>query len=543
MQVAAARTSAQCAPHSARALSLLIVWVGSHHSLSCGVGEGGSGERVSASDAATFPLVAGIFVSVRLTLAAFAACLCCLMSLPQPSPSLSAAARAVIASGAPTPFYIYDTCAVRAQVALLSEHLGPGVGLLSAVKANPCVPVLAAAIAAGVGVEAVSIGEVLLARALGAASVLFSPSNASDAEYAEVAAIAAAAPRAGGAPLGSAPAISLNVDSLSRLARMPHGASVCLRVNGGLGGGHHAHVITAGPASKFGIARSEIAAALATARERGLRIVGLHQHIGSGIVDTATYIAASAILLDVAEAHASELGDLCFVDVGGGLGVPYESGAPHLDVAALGEALRHRYAQTLAALPSRPRLVLEPGRFLVAAAGLLVARVTCIKDAPGGEQRAGLDTGFNHLCRPMVYGAYHEVSRLCDADGGSGGGGGHRRYIVVGNVCENGDNFTPAGARELPTLSEGDVLALHTAGAYGRAMASEYNVRALPSEYVTDEAARVAAWAGGDGASPSGDPLRRPSRAIDCGGGRTVACATRAQTVQELVRGLLAGGF
>jgi len=445
---------------------------------------------------------------------------------------MHAAAWAALSSGAATPFYLYDAEQVRSSISALRRALGADVGLLYAVKANASPHVVAAAISAGAGIEAVSLGEVLLARALRAPAVLYSPSNASDEEYEAVQRIAAAAasePPAPAPPLGAAPAVTLNVDSLSRLARMPRGSAVCLRVNGGLGGGHHAHVITAGPASKFGIAREDLPRALTLARERALRVVGLHQHIGSGILDAATFVSAAGILLAAAEAHAAQLPDLAMIDVGGGLGVPYLRGAPPLDVAALGAALSARFSQTLAALPSRPRLVLEPGRYLVAAAGLLVARVTCIKDAPDGAARAGLDTGFNHLCRPMVYGAHHEIARL--GPPAAAGAGGAGRYIIVGNVCENGDSFTPAGAREMERLAEGDAVAIETAGAYGRAMASEYNMRPLPAEWVVDEAALVARWArGGE---------------VDCGGGRAVACAARAQTAAELVAGLLSstGGF
>ena len=452
--------------------------------------------------------------------------------------SLAASAAALLAAGVATPFYLYDLSLVRARARELRAAL-PGAELLYAMKANSNAHVVAAALSCVDGAECVSPGEAALSAALGARRVLFTPSSASGDELRSAAAPAPA----------PAPPLVVNCDSLSALAQLPRGARACLRLNGGVGGGHHAHVVTAGASTKFGLAcPRDLPVALAAARAGGVAVVGLHQHLGSGVRDAAVLLAAAEALFAAAEAHAAELGELEFIDVGGGLGVPYrgaggdgEGAEAPLDVADFGARLLARFARTCAALPSRPQLMLEPGRFLVAEAGALIATVTSLKVGADGVRRAGLDTGFNHLARPMVYGSWHDIVRV-----GGGGGGANEATHVVGNVCESGDVFTPAGPRPL-ALAEGDAVALLTSGAYGAAMASLYNLRPKPAEYVVDDAAAVAAWAAATeppagGAGPAGW-LRRPGPAIPLPDGRAAACSTRAQTQAELVRAVATGGF
>jgi diaminopimelate decarboxylase len=167
------------------------------------------------------------------------------------------------------------------------------------------------------------------------------------------------------------------------------------------------------------------------------------------------------------------LPDLTVVDLGGGIGVPYRPGESEMDLAALGRHLGAAVSQLEAALGRGLELWLEPGRFLVAQAGTLVARVTCRKEVMG-RVYVGLDTGLNHLIRPAFYGSYHGVSNLTAPERAP-------EFVdVVGNICESSDVF--AADRPMPAPREGDLLALHDAGAYGYAMASHYNLWPLPAE-------------------------------------------------------------
>jgi len=357
-----------------------------------------------------------------------------------------------------TPTYVYAETAVRAQIARLRTLTdGLPADLLYALKANACPAILRLLRDEGFGLDAVSPGELLLAQRLefDAARILFSPNMMGDDEM----------------HAAQAAAVLLNVGELSRLERFGTvypGADVCVRLNPGGGAGHHAHVVTAGERTKFGVPLTQLGEVKRIAAQHGLRIVGLHQHIGSGILDPALFRAPLDALLDVAGVFP----DLRFLNVGGGLGVPYAPDEAPLDAAAF---RTHVVAPLAAFCASHPgvRVRFEPGRFLVAHAGVLLTRVTAVKE--GGERVfAGTDSGMNHLVRPAVYDAYHKIANLSRPDGPA------RPYTVTGNICETGDVF--AEHRPVAEIREGDVLGLLDAGAYGMAMASTYNLRALPAE-------------------------------------------------------------
>lgn len=372
--------------------------------------------------------------------------------LPVPADTLLAIADAV-----GTPTYVYSEAIVERQIGRLRDLVdGLPVDLLYAMKANASPALLALVRDAGLGVDAVSPGELALALRLGFARdrVLFSANMMSDDEM-------EAAHAAG---------VLLNVGELSRLdaygAAHP-GADVCVRLNPGVGAGHHAHVVTAGDRTKFGIALDRIGDVLDVAARRGLRIVGLHQHIGSGILDPALFAPSLDALLGAADRFP----DLAFVNVGGGLGVPYHPDEAEIDADAFRAVVGARLSAFAARRPG-VRLRLEPGRFLVAQAGVLLARVTVVK--AGARHFTGTDSGMNHLARPTVYGAYHGVANVTRPDAAP------VTTTVTGNICETGDVF--AEARDVPEPHVGDVLALLDAGAYGMAMASTYNLRPLPAE-------------------------------------------------------------
>lgn len=354
--------------------------------------------------------------------------------------------------------YVYDTATIGLRCREL-RALRSVSALHYAMKANPHPAVLGAVRAAGIGIECVSRAEVEHALAslpgLLPSEILFTPNFAPRDEYRWA--------------LATGLRVTLdNLHPLRHWAALFRGREAFLRLDPGVGRGHHAHVRTGGTASKFGIPAGDVAEAAALAREAGLRITGLHVHAGSGIGDAGHWAGVAEFLLDAA-VHFPEAR---VFDLGGGLGVPDRAGRAPLDLAALDVSL--------AALSQRlegRELWLEPGRYLVAEAGVLLARVTQLKDK-GASAFVGVATGMNSLIRPALYGAHHDIVNLSRLDAA----GPLREFDVVGPICETGDVL--GHARLLPAdTAEGDVLLIATAGAYGAAMASHYNLRQPAPEF------------------------------------------------------------
>jgi diaminopimelate decarboxylase len=262
----------------------------------------------------------------------------------------------------------------------------------------------------------------------------------------------------------------VHLDSLQQLAlwgRSKLGKEVSLRLNQGIGAGHHAHVITGGPDSKFGITLADLPKAQALAREYGLIITALQQHIGSNVLDHRMLVRAAKTLLGTAASMPS----VTHIDFGGGLGVPYRGERP-LDTRALGRELRALTDAFERKAGRKMRYALEPGRFLVAESGTLLVEVADIKETER-HTFIGVNSGFNHLVRPAMYDAYHAIENVSR-------NGRASLATVSGNICESGDIF--GRHRSLPRPRIGDILAIRTTGAYGFSMASEYNLRRLPKE-------------------------------------------------------------
>jgi len=376
-----------------------------------------------------------------------------------------------------TPLYVYDQATIveRCQSLQAAIPWAKKV-LLYAVKANSNAGVVRAVLGTGFGLECVSLGEVLLGRRLGAKRILYTSNNVSDAEFNAAVALARESKGA---------SIWVNCDSLQRLKDLPRGSACFARVNGPVGGGHHDHVITCGPESKFGIPWEQMPEALRIASARKHRIIGVHQHIGSGIREVGRFAQAVEILLRVL--RKGRLPDLEYVDFGGGIGVPYRPEEKPMDLRAFGAMLDAHFGSFCTELGRDLTLVLEPGRFPVAECGYLVVRVNTLKETPYGKTYAGVDSGFNHLVRPTLYGSYHHITNLSRPRARTA------QYYVAGNLCETGDIFTRgegqenrAAPRELPEVRRGDLLAFHNAGAYGYVMASEYNLRPRPAEVLLD---------------------------------------------------------
>ena len=369
-----------------------------------------------------------------------------------------------------SPLYVYEEEVVRQRARELRRAIGFDRKTIKySCKANTNIEILKIIREEGIDIDAVSTGEIHAALAAGFTpdQILFTANNVSPEE------IDFAVDRG----------ILVNVDSISglrALGRRHPDTGVCVRINPDVGAGHHDHVITGGPESKFGIEYDRIDEIKSTASSFGLSIRGVHQHIGSGILDTDTFIMAMRVLLDVAK----RFDDLEFVDFGGGIGVPYRKEEARIDIGALGEKISEEFERFCKSYGKRPALLIEPGRYLVAESGFLLATVMTVKK--GHKHRfVGLNTGFHHLVRPAFYGSYHEILHASNAVGN----GDRKDFIlqtIAGNLCESGDTFTRGENgiedRLLPPFSEGDVVCICNAGAYGYAMASQYNSRPRPAE-------------------------------------------------------------
>ncbi len=360
-----------------------------------------------------------------------------------------------------TPRYAYDPGTVRARARQLAAVEAVDRRFY-AIKANPHPEILRLLVEEGFGLECVSAGELAHVFAalpgLDPARVLFTPSFAPVDEYA--------------AAFGRGVTVTLdNVEALERWPEVFRGRALWLRVDLGRGEGHHEKVRTGGPASKFGLQVDRVEAFLAAARALDVRVTGLHAHLGSG-VDTPDHWRE---VCDELGGIAERIGSIDTIDIGGGLPIPYREDDEPFDLEAWSIGL----AEVKAAYPAY-RLAIEPGRFLVAEAGVLLLAVTQVVEK-GGIRRVGADAGINALMRPALYDAWHDIHNLSRPDGET------VAFDVVGPICESSDVF--GRQRPLPRdTAPGDVLLVADAGAYGMAMANTYNLRALPAETLLPEA-------------------------------------------------------
>jgi diaminopimelate decarboxylase/aspartate kinase len=360
-----------------------------------------------------------------------------------------------------TPAYVYDLAVVRDRARAL-RSIAAIARWHYAIKANPHPDILRALAAEGFDLECVSPGEIDAVfdalPSLPADRILFTPSMVDPIEYEHA--------------LARGVRVTFDaIEPLLALGDRHAGAAVSLRVDVGPGRGQHAHVRT-GHDSKFGLALPELPAFCAAAERAGLRIDTLHAHLGSGIFDAAHWREVAVQLASLAE----RMPGVRALNLGGGLGVPYLPGEPPLDLAAVGRALD----EVCAAYPSLA-LWMEPGRFLVAEAGVLLTRVRQVK-RKGAHVYIGCDAGMHTLLRPALYEAWHPIANLDRL-----GEPVSMRADVVGPICETGDSL--GEDRRLPDTRVGDTLLIGLAGAYGAVMASDYNRRGLPVEIVLDDEA------------------------------------------------------
>jgi diaminopimelate decarboxylase/aspartate kinase len=353
--------------------------------------------------------------------------------------------------------YAYHLATVSKQAAAL-RALRSVARVLYALKANPHPDILRTVSAAGCGFECVSQPEAERVfesvPGIDRGHVLFTPNFAPRDEY----------------RWALQQGLRVTVDNLAILrdwSAQFRGREIFLRLDVTRGRGHHEKVRTGGRHSKFGVPPEEFAELPAAVAAAGARVVGLHAHGGSGHFDLAGWVEPARALV----AEAARYPDVRVLNLGGGFGVPDRPGQSPVDLAALDAAL----APTAGGTP-RCELWLEPGRFLVAESGVLLARVTQVK-GKGDARYVGVATGMNSLIRPALYGAHHEIVNLSRLDEPA-----TVRCTVVGPICESGDEL--GRDRLLPRCAEGDVLLIAGAGAYGHAMSSHYNLRPPAPELV-----------------------------------------------------------
>jgi diaminopimelate decarboxylase/aspartate kinase len=356
-----------------------------------------------------------------------------------------------------TPRYVYHLPTVRHQAREL-KSLAAVDRLHYAVKANTHPAILSALAEEGFGFECVSPGELkfVLAHVPESAPLLFTPNFAPRDDYAWA--------------LTTRATVSLDaLYPLEHWGELFRWREIVLRVDLGRGLGHHEKVRTGGSGSKFGLPVDQLDDFLELADVHGVIVRGLHAHLGSGILDDKHWGDVYAQLASLAE----RIGSVSFIDIGGGLGVPSHPGEARLDIPALDRVLR----EVKAAYPHY-QLWMEPGRYLVADAGVLLAKVTQQK-GKGSLRYLGIDTGMNSLIRPMLYDAWHEIVNLTRLHEPA-----TALYQIVGPICESGDVL--GSDRRLPEATEGDVVLIAQTGAYGKVMSSPYNMRDEACEVVID---------------------------------------------------------
>jgi bifunctional diaminopimelate decarboxylase / aspartate kinase len=352
--------------------------------------------------------------------------------------------------------YVYDLDEVDAAVASLRQVRSVDRWAY-AMKANWHPQILKRLYAAGLTLECVSQGELehvfVSVPGLSPERVLFTPNFAPRGEY----------------RFGFDKGVQVTLDNLHPLSAWPElfaGRDIFVRIDPGVGRGHHHHVRTAGAHAKFGVPLSDLEELERLVRQSGVRVVGLHAHTGSGIFEVANWTETGMLLGDLAKRFPA----VSVVDLGGGLGVPDRQKDAGVDLAAL-----ERGVASLKKQFSNIEFWMEPGRFLVARAGVLVAQVTQLK-GKGDIRFVGIATGMNSLIRPALYGAHHDVVNLTRLDQPA-----TELVNVVGPICETADVL--ATDRRLPQTQEGDVLLFDTCGAYGFVMGSNYNRRAPAREF------------------------------------------------------------
>lgn len=375
-----------------------------------------------------------------------------------------------------TPLWVYDAATIRQRIAQVSNF----DTVRFAQKACSNIHILKLMREQGVKVDAVSRGEILRALAAGFKAGGEPSEIVFTADLFDAATLDCVVEH--GVPVNAG-----SIDMLRQLGPRSKGHAVWLRINPGFGHGHSNKTNTGGEHSKHGIWHTDLPLALQTIREQGLTLAGLHMHIGSGVDYGHLAEVCGAMVELVRTAHAAGH-DLHAISAGGGLSIPYRAGDPVIDTQHYFGLWNTARQQAEAIVGHTLGLEIEPGRFLVAESGVLLGEVRATKNA-GSNHFVLVDTGFNELMRPSMYGSFHAMSVL-RRDGSQGAS---QPTVVAGPLCESGDVFTQGDGgvvlpRDLPAAQVGDLLVIHDTGAYGASMSSNYNTRPLVAEVLVDGA-------------------------------------------------------
>ena len=358
-----------------------------------------------------------------------------------------------------SPLYVYDTEEIISQYNSITKAFAnvKNVKINYAVKALSNINILKVFKQLKSGLDTVSIQEVELGLLAGFDSkdIIFTPNGVSIEEIDKV------------AKLG----VQINIDNLSilELFGQKHPETpVCIRINPHVMAGGNSKISVGHIDSKFGISIHQVPHIQRVVENTGMHINGIHMHTGSDILDIDTFILATEILFNTAK-HFDALE---FIDFGSGFKVPYKEGDISTDIDQLGKKLSKRFNEFCKEYGKELTIMFEPGKFLVSKSGSFLAKVNVIKQTTS-TVFASVDSGFNHLIRPMMYDSYHHISNVSNPKGKE------RYYSVVGYICET-DTF--ASNRRISEIKEDDILCFHNAGAYCFSMASNYNSRYRPAE-------------------------------------------------------------
>jgi diaminopimelate decarboxylase len=364
-----------------------------------------------------------------------------------------------------SPLYVYSEHILRERCKEMASLISyPNLKSNFSIKANSNIEILKIAHEEGLNADAMSPGEiyVLLKAGFKPEEILYISNKVSEEEM----------------KYAIDRGITVSVDSLSQLSmlgRLKPGGKVAVRLNPGIGAGHHEKVITAGKKTKFGVNLDYVPEVKRLLKEHNLKLAGVNQHIGSLFTESTSYIEGVKSLLSIAE----QFDDLEFVDLGGGFGIPYhkQDGQARLDLKGLDSLLTGLLDEWTDKYGKKLRVKIEPGRYVAAECGVLLGTVYALKRNYGNIY-VGTDLGFNVLARPVLYDSYHDVEVY--RDGKLFKTHNHEVVTTVGNICESGDII--AKERNLSGIQEGDILGIMDAGAYGYAMSSNYNNRLRPAE-------------------------------------------------------------
>ncbi|MCF6213435.1 MAG: diaminopimelate decarboxylase [Flavobacteriaceae bacterium] len=358
-----------------------------------------------------------------------------------------------------TPLYVYDADIIASQYNRITEAFKTvkNIKINYAVKALSNLSVLKLFKSFNSGLDTVSIQEVKLGLKAGFSpkDIIFTPNGVSLIEIEEV------------AKLG----VQINIDNLSILEQFGNhypDIPVCVRINPHVMAGGNRKISVGHIDSKFGISIHQVPHILRIAKNTKMKINGVHMHTGSDILDIDTFLVATEILFNVSK----EFKNLEFIDLGSGFKVPYKEGDISTNIEELGEKLSVRFNEFCKNYGRDISLMFEPGKFLVSESGHFLAKVNVIKQTTSNVF-AGIDSGFNHLIRPMFYDSYHHITNISNPKGRE------RYYTIVGYICET-DTF--GANRRINEINEGDILCFNNAGAYCFSMASNYNSRYRPAE-------------------------------------------------------------